>query len=428
MKENKRKGREDGSLGLFWWHAVALLSLLIGAASLLVYQFDDTAARDPWYIEAISDVIDRIVSPDSVKPAEKTDTSETENRNQGTETDEGITVDAYYYQYLDESEKQHYDSVCKALSQFSPSVEFADPLSLESLDRVMTAAIYDHPEYYWLSEYVYYQNSNHEVTSVEFKLNGDEAEMLQKIYSAADTIIAGMPDSTDYEKYKYIYQYITDNTVYDASADVDHQQVGSVLFDHVSVCAGYAKTYQLLSNRAGLYCTYVSGTVPYSDVYGDRHAWNLIMIDGKYYWSDVTWGDPVSENNAENRQTLYYFCDSDQVFLRDHFPAEKIGSSGSLTVTYPECTDNSYEYCRQLNSCFDTYDFSLVKEAVMQQVQEGRPWIEIQFGNDDELGKAIKELFDENGIHTILSEAGVSYSSLNYLVYDTIGVLAIELV
>ena len=85
---------------------------------------------------------------------------------------------------------------------------------------------------------------------------------------------------------------------YDASGAPDdsmasHSIVGA--FDErycAAVCEGYAKSFQLLMNAAGVANAYIIGLGN-----GGGHAWNMAqMDDGYYYYFDVTWNDSTSSD------------------------------------------------------------------------------------------------------------------------------------
>ena len=126
---------------------------------------------------------------------------------------------------------------------------------------------------------------------------------------------------SDFEKAKAIHDYMVMNIDYDYAnyrantIPSDSYTALGALKNKYAVCAGYAKTFKLLCELAGLECTYVTGTA------GGPHAWNQVKVDGKWYNVDVTWDDPVSTDKAfdDHKYNRYsYFLISDELMYKDH--------------------------------------------------------------------------------------------------------------
>lgn len=120
--------------------------------------------------------------------------------------------------------------------------------------------------------------------------------------------------------------WIRNNVIYDdhyngkpdtpAGTKYPHDMTGAVL-DGYAVCDGYAGLFYYMSNAAGMKTLYDDGKA-----YSGGHAWNLVQIDGTYYYIDPTaaraWfsdGEPTVEflwgSNNETFKT--YIPDTNEI-------------------------------------------------------------------------------------------------------------------
>jgi len=132
--------------------------------------------------------------------------------------------------------------------------------------------------------------------------------------------------TTDYEKVRAINDYLAQNIVY-TSKDTDLPEVHttySALIEKDTVCQGYASSFYRLALASGLKARCVIGVGN-----GGDHGWNIVCVDGKWYYTDPTW-------DAESFQKGYAY----PFFLRgsksgefpNHTPNVK---SDGTAVKYP---------------------------------------------------------------------------------------------
>ena len=131
-------------------------------------------------------------------------------------------------------------------------------------------------------------------------------------------------DLTDYQKITAIYNYICDNVVYDYEHKEDNnypekQTAYAAAVNKTAVCQGYATLFYRLALEAGVDCRYVTGFA------GENHAWNLVKLDGRYYWVDSTWDSEAV--------TYQYFLKSSGDFW-DHQPDARY-ETDEFRATYP---------------------------------------------------------------------------------------------
>lgn len=118
------------------------------------------------------------------------------------------------------------------------------------------------------------------------------------MFDVADAIVT--PWMTDAQKVMAVHDWIINHTVFDvesASAGATPPDIFSytgVMLNGKAVCGGYAKAFDYFMQILGIQSEYIVGYATNSIGQTEGHAWNRVLIDGNWYYLDVTWDDPVS--------------------------------------------------------------------------------------------------------------------------------------
>lgn len=149
--------------------------------------------------------------------------------------------------------------------------------------------------------------------SISYAVTTDE---LNELYQSVDEILLDMPSGlSDYEKVKYVNDYIVNHTVYELDSDESPYTPYSILLNGEGVCNGYTLATWLLLYALKIENLYVSGNVG-----EELHAWNLVKLEGEWYHLDTTWNDPVYTGVFKwlGEPTYDYFLISDKKMKKDH--------------------------------------------------------------------------------------------------------------
>ena len=119
-----------------------------------------------------------------------------------------------------------------------------------------------------------------------------EEYVTESVEEIADRLGLKSPDISDEKKAKLIYDYIYENVVYDTvhkNKSNNHMKntAYSALYYRTAGCQGYAVLFYRLAKEAGLSVRVVTGDLVTAGE-AERHAWNIVCVDEKWYHADVT--------------------------------------------------------------------------------------------------------------------------------------------
>lgn len=362
--------------------------------------------------EILSEVPQTIVLPveeiDSLpgQEAEET-TAESDNTESCSLLEEGGS--RFAYESLDAQEQIWYGEIEQALGEMTDTVKLStEPigqgLDEQDIDRIFQCVLIDHPEIFYATGYTYTKYSRGDRTvGIDFagtySLPREEAvNKAEEIRGRASEWLSDIPsDASEYDKVKAVYEKIIFSTDYDLNAS-DNQNIASVFLGNSSVCQGYAKATQYLLNHLGVMCTLVQGTVDT----GEAHAWNLVRVDGDYYYVDTTWGDASyrmedGSGQEELPEINYdYLCVTTQELLRTHC-IESV-------VAMPECTATQANYYVREGVYFTSYDAEQMQSIFDRAWESGRTEITLKCADEECYREICRVLIDEQEIFSYMPE------------------------
>lgn len=291
----------------------------------------------------------------------------------------------YAFESLNSAEQCWYADIYKVLSGHLKEGEllweFIGELDTPDVDRLFKCVMNDHPELFYVSGYSqveYFQNDKLQRIVFEGNYTMDEEEVKirqQQIDAYVNECLGGISkDASEYEKVKYVYEYVIENTDYRLDAP-QNQNICSVFISRESVCQGYAKAVQYLLERLDVSCTLVLG---YVDNVG--HAWNLVQIDGQYYYVDATWGDASYRGGGENlgqypTVNYDYLCVTTEQLCKTHVI--------SNVVDMPECTSMEANYYIVEKAYFDSYDEIAIGNFLKEAQETGQGTVTVKCANEE---------------------------------------------
>ncbi|MBD5451750.1 MAG: hypothetical protein HDR25_03810 [Lachnospiraceae bacterium] len=340
--------------------------------------------------------------------------SEPQTQSEEPEAVREMTEVYYSYHNLNETEQMLYLEIFDALTAMSEEKRIST-LDSEQLDRIFECVLNDHPELFYVEGFKYTEHFfGDTLTGISFvgsySMTKEEAESaLAEIEQSLSDCMSEVPLNEDeYSTVKYLYEYLIDNTEYDKDAD-NNQNIRSVFLGHRSVCQGYAKAMQYMLQKVGIQSFLVTGYTG-----AERHAWNLVRVNGKYYYLDPTWGD-ASYSYGGNEDT------ENEVFLPpinyDYFlvTTSEIAKTHSFEdlVMLPACDSTEDNYYVREGLYFEQYDRQQLENIFDSEAVKQEDYVTLKCADSQVYQEMLSEIIDERQIFGIIknNEGAISYAS-----------------
>ncbi len=301
-----------------------------------------------------------------------------------------ISRGRYAYETLPEEKKVIYDQMLDAVMNHEEEAALSteDGRELEDIFNCIKA---DYGGLFWVESFRYTQyQRNGKTEAMSFAPNyimtaEERSQMQQKIDRQVKKYIEGVTaDASDYEKVRDIYQMLIQKVDYNLDAE-NNQNIISVFMNRETVCQGYASAMQYLMDQMDIPCVIVTGKAK-----GGPHAWNLVQIEGEWYYVDVTWGNSKFHDDEENdiKYVEYdYLNITTEEMLKDHIPQVKF--------ELPECTaleNNYYVKEHKYFTSMDEKETAKLGDIFKRAYEKGRSHVSVKFSSRELCAQA-KEYF-----------------------------------
>ena len=210
-------------------------------------------------------------------------------------------------------------------------------ITYDELNEIIFGIHYREPEYYWtIHRSAFEENRETGLLETYYQYyegeTGRPFDRQEELEREWEIVQEKTKDcKTDLEKALVVHEHLCDTIVYTAQLGVRSHDIEGGILEKQSVCEGYALAYKYYMNRFGIPCKVVSGVS--MDM---PHAWNQVLINGKWYLVDATWDDTLCSKQQNSHAVKHdYFLTSEALF-EDHTWDKESGK-------FETCSDTTYD-------------------------------------------------------------------------------------
>lgn len=243
--------------------------------------------------------------------------------------------------------------------------------------------------------------------------------MLTACQDVVDALVASVSNMGEWEKEKVAFDFIANSAQYSADGKNAGNAYG-ILVDRLGKCDGISAAMQWVLEDMGIPCF---------TLYGDAvdgsagHAWNVIMINGKYYDLDVT-----ADIQAEGTQKpiVYQAFNVSDTWVRGQYKLNKAYSRFESIPGTPDMSGSYYMGKGQFVEAGANYDEMFAKQFY-KAVPDERGYFMMQFESLDDMHNFtanLKSMMEtQAAAHNV---ASVKWECNTYEAYHTVYVKIIK--
>lgn len=218
----------------------------------------------------------------------------------------------YYYNKLNNKERSKYSTILQGVSSLEDNIKMDDIMEEETT----IALINEHPELYYcnLREINYLCGPFSTKAQINYLCN---EKIISEVNNRTKVISSFFPDGVTEETVRAIHNYIVKNVEYDyisghsnAYEHEGHTVIGPLL-NGKGVCEGIALLFKRLLDLKGIDNTVVVGE--YGDAQGIYHMWNVVSIQGRNYYIDITQDIATTNKNWGKPSYMFYMLTEEEI-------------------------------------------------------------------------------------------------------------------
>lgn len=328
----------------FLYILLFMLLTFIAYFSFYVYQNEKLPEQEIKYAKVNEDMmaIETVALPSDQYEDSKT-TIKIDTKVKGPEIEKPVITNnnEFYFSNLEEYSKSIYNSLKDAkedLKYGNKQIELPNSLKNIVLDSdgaektkgIFTIATnafeYDNPDifYFDVSKLAFFYESD-SFGNYKNYLDYNEAKgnnYFEGTFSSREEVLNAEKEidlvaneilsnaskmNSDYEKIKYVHDWIIKNIKYDETLNrANRNNIYGALVEKEVTCGGYAKAFKYLMDKLNIECIIVQGKAT-DNGHTEYHVWNYVKLNGTWYGVDCTWDDPVIIGNVpEEEKEIYY--------------------------------------------------------------------------------------------------------------------------
>lgn len=209
-------------------------------------------------------------------------------------------------------------------------------VTVKEISLLYFETLFENPDIFYVKSNMNYNYQGTTVVSIQpvYTFSKSTISTYTKKYEdEISKLISGITSSmSDLEKVLYVKEYLDTNCSYGEPDDTYAHCSYGAFVNKTPVCQGYALAFKSILDRLGIECHYV-------DSESLNHAWNLVKLNGTYFYIDSTWDDPIPDKVGRSGHK-YFLLSKSELSSRNHNTSDWLVRADGVTASV--VTSNKY--------------------------------------------------------------------------------------